>query len=107
MVLKEPSMRRAIRFALVAAAATAITPATAQPKERVVNVYNWSDYMAPGVVEDFSQETGLKVRDDALDSNHPLGPKLLAVKSGYDVVGPAAVFLGGPLKAGVFQELDK
>ena len=49
-------MRRAIRFALVAAAAMAITPAAAQPKERVVNVYNWSDYMAPGVVEDFSFE---------------------------------------------------
>src|ERR1700730_7310782 len=100
-------MRRAIRFALVAAATRAITPAAAQPKERVVNVYNWSDYMAPGVVEDFSKETGIKVRYDTFDSNDPLETKLLAGKSGYDVVGPTAYFLERQIKAGVFQKLDK
>src|SRR5205809_2713628 len=107
MVLKEPSMRRAIRFALVAAATMAITPAAAQPKERVVNVYNWSDYMAPGVVEDFSKETGIKVRYDTFDSNDTLETKLLAGKSGYDVVVPTAYFLERQIKAGVFQKLDK
>src|SRR5215471_16493109 len=100
-------MRRAIRFALVAAATTAITPAAAQPKERVVNVYNWSDYMAPGVVEDFSKETGIKVRYDTFDSNDTLETKLLAGKSGYDVVVPTAYFLERQIKAGVFQKLDK
>src|SRR5499427_8091090 len=100
-------MRRAIRFALVAAATTAITPAAAQPKERVVNIYNWSDYMAPGVVEDFSKETGIKVRYDTFDSNDTLETKLLAGKSGYDVVVPTAYFLERQIKAGVFQKLDK
>src|SRR6201993_2928382 len=100
-------MRRAIRFALVAAATMAITPAAAQPKERVVNVYNWSDYMAPGVVEDFSKETGIKVRYDTFDSNDTLETKLLAGKSGYDVVVPTAYFLERQIKAGVFQKLDK
>src|SRR5215813_708783 len=100
-------MRRAIRFALVAAAAMAATPAAAQPKERVVNVYNWSDYMAPGVVEDFSKETGIKVRYDTFDSNDTLETKLLAGKSGYDVVVPTAYFLERQIKAGVFQKLDK
>src|ERR1700751_4090918 len=100
-------MCRAIRFALVAAATMAITPAAAQPKERVVNVYNWSDYMAPGVVEDFSKETGIKVRYDTLDSNDTLETKLLAGKSGYDVVVPTAYFLERQIKAGVFQKLDK
>src|SRR5438034_11532806 len=107
MVLKEPSMRRAIRFALVAAATMAITPAAAQPKERVVNVYNWSDYMAPGVVEDFSKETGIKVRYDTFDSNDTLEAKLLAGRSGYDVVVPTAYFLERQIKAGVFARLDK
>ena len=65
-------MRRAIRFALVAAAAMTITPAAAQPKERIVNVYNWSDYIAPTVVEDFSKETAIKVRYDTFDSNDTL-----------------------------------
>ena len=100
-------MRRAIRFALVAAATMAVTPAAAQPKERVVNVYNWSDYMAPGVVEDFSKETGIKVRYDTFDSNDTLETKLLAGKSGYDVVVPTAYFLERQIKAGVFQKLDK
>src|SRR6266852_1671559 len=100
-------MRRAIRFALVAAATMAITPAAAQPKERVVNVYNWSDYVAPGVVEDFSKETGIKVRYDTFDSNDTLETKLLAGKSGYDLVVPTAYFLERQIKAGVFQKLDK
>src|SRR5215468_9151922 len=100
-------MRRAIRFALVAAATTAITPAAAQLKERVVNVYNWSDYMAPGAVEDFSKETGIKVRYDTFDSNYTLETKLLAGKSGYDVVVPTAYFLERQIKAGVFRKLDK
>src|SRR5260370_28789679 len=100
-------MRRAIRCALVAAATMAITPAAAQPKERVVNVYNWSDYMAPGVVEDFSKEPGIKVRYDTFDSNDTLETKLPAGKSGYDVVVPTGFFLERQIKAGVFQKLDK
>src|SRR6201987_1481757 len=100
-------MCRAIRFALVAAATMAITPAAAQPKERVVNVYNWSDYIAPTVVEDFSKETGIKVRYDTFDSNDTLETKLLAGKSGYDVVVPTAYFLERQIKAGIFQKLDK
>src|SRR5438128_974769 len=100
-------MRRPIRLALVAAAAMTITPDAAQPKERIVNIYNWSDYIAPTVVEDFSKETGIKVRYDTFDSNDTLETKLLAGKSGYDVVVPTAFFLERQIKAGVFQKLDK
>src|SRR6266699_3239506 len=100
-------MRRPIRLALVAAAAMTITPAAAQPKERIVNVYNWSDYIAPGVIDDFSRETGIKLRYDTFDSNDTLETKLLAGKSGYDVVVPTAYFLERQIKAGVFQKLDK
>src|SRR2546427_12174648 len=100
-------MRRAIRFALVAAATMAITPAAAQPKERVANVYNWSDYIAPTVVEDFSRQTGIKVRYDTFDSNDTLETKLLAGKSGYDVVVPTAYCLERQINAGVFHKLDK
>src|ERR1700747_1980993 len=100
-------MRRATHIPLVAPASMAITPAVAQPEERVVNVYNWSDYMAPGVVEDFTKETGIKVRYDTFDSNDTLETKLLAGKSGYDVVVPTAYFLERQIKAGVFQKLDK
>src|SRR6516162_10658180 len=75
--------------------------------ERVVNVYNWSDYIDVKVLEDFTKETGIKVRYDTFDSNDTLETKLLAGKSGYDVVVPTAYFLERQIKAGVFQKLDK
>ena len=100
-------MRQAIRLAVLAAVCVAITPAHGQPKERILNVYNWSDYIAPTVVEDFTKQIGIKVRYDTFDSNDTLETKLLAGKSGYDVVVPTAYFLERQIKAGVFQKLDK
>jgi len=82
-------------------------PAGAQPQNRVVNVYNWSDYIDPVVIENFSKETGIAVRYDTFDSNDTLEAKLLAGRSGYDVVVPTAYFLERQIKAGVFQKLDK
>src|SRR4030088_694588 len=74
---------------------------------QIVNVYNWSDYIEPTIIEDFSKETGIKVRYDTFDSNDTLETKLLAGKSGYDVVVPTGFFLERQIKAGVFQKLDK
>ena len=74
---------------------------------RVVNVYNWSDYIDPKVIENFTKETGIKVQYDTFDANETLETKLLAGKSGYDVVVPTAYFLERQIKAGVFQKLDK
>src|ERR1700674_705318 len=76
-------------------------------RERFVNVYNWSDYIGPTVLDAFTRETGIRVRYDTFDSNDTLETKLLAGKSGYDVVVPTAYFLERQIKAGVFQKLDK
>jgi putrescine transport system substrate-binding protein len=73
----------------------------------IVNIYNWSDYIAPRVLADFTKETGIKVRYDTFDSNDTLETKLLAGNSGYDVVVPTAYFLQRQIKAGIFQKLDK
>ena len=82
--------------------------ALAQPvKERSVNFYNWSDYIDPTVLEDFTKETGIKVKYDTFDSNDMLETKLLAGRTGYDVVVPTAYFLARQIKVGVFQKLDK
>ena len=81
-------------------------PAAAQ-KERVLNVFNWSDYVDPAVLKAFSKETGIKVRYDTFDSNDTLEVKLLTGKSGYDIVVPTAYFLERQIKAGLFQKLDK
>jgi len=75
--------------------------------ERVVNVYNWSDYIDVKVLEDFTKETGIRVQYDTFDANETLEVKLLAGKSGYDVVVPTAYFLERQIKAGVFQKLGK
>src|SRR5262245_43679278 len=99
-------MLRPTYFAAVTALLAAFTPAQAQ-KERTVNVYNWSDYIAPTALADFTKATGIKVRYDTFDTNETLEAKLLAGKSGYDVVVPTAYFLARQIKAGIFRQLDK
>src|SRR3982074_137383 len=89
------------------AAAAVLWTASAGAQGQVVNVYNWSDYIEPTVIEDFTKETGIKVRYDTFDSNDTLETKLLAGKSGYDVVVPTGYFLERQIKAGIFQKLDK
>jgi len=96
-----------IRWAVATSAALAGFGLAAQAQPRTVNFYNWSNYMAPGVLEDFSRETGIKVVYDTFDANETLETRLLAGKSGYDVVVPTAYFLQRQIKAGVFQKLDK
>jgi putrescine transport system substrate-binding protein len=86
---------------------TAQAPAAPAAEEKVVNVYNWSDYIDPTVLEQFTAETGIKVNYDVFDSNEVLETKLLAGKTGYDVVVPGAAFMERQIKAGVFRKLDR
>lgn len=79
----------------------------AHAQQRTVNFYNWSNYVAPGVLDDFTKETGIKVVYDTFDANETLETRLLAGKSGYDVVVPSAYFLQRQIGAGIFQKLDK
>jgi putrescine transport system substrate-binding protein len=76
-------------------------------EEQVVNVYNWSDYIDPAMLEKFTAETGIKVNYDVFDSNEVLETKLLAGNTGYDVVVPSASFMERQIKAGVFRTLDR
>jgi len=99
-------MKRGI-LALLALAALGGGALAEAAKERTVNFYNWSDYIEPSVLEDFTKETGIKVKYDTFDSNDLLETKLLAGRSGYDLVVPTAYFLERQIKAGVFQKLDK
>ncbi|HKZ74285.1 MAG TPA: polyamine ABC transporter substrate-binding protein [Steroidobacteraceae bacterium] len=75
--------------------------------EKVLNVYNWSDYIDETVIQDFEKETGIDVTYDVFDSNEVVETKLLAGNTGYDIVVPSASFLERQIKAGVFQKLDK
>jgi putrescine transport system substrate-binding protein len=92
---------------LISLAAVLGLAGAALAQEKVVNVYNWSDYIDPKVLESFTRETGIKVTYDTYDNNEIVETKLLAGKSGYDVVVPSGPFLQRLIKAGVFQRLDK
>ncbi|MFL5028720.1 MAG: polyamine ABC transporter substrate-binding protein [Xanthobacteraceae bacterium] len=101
-------MRR-VRFvsAALATALVLFAANVAQAQQKRVNFYNWSDYIDPAVLKDFTRETGIEVTYDTFDANEILETKLLAGKSGYDVVVPTAYFLERQIKAGVFHKLDK
>ena len=81
------------------------TPALAQ--DNVVNVYNWSDYIAEDTIANFEAETGIKVNYDVYDNNEIVDAKLLAGNSGYDIVVPSGNFLERQIKAGLILPLDK
>ena len=74
---------------------------------KVLNVYNWSDYIAEDTIANFEKETGIKVTYDVFDSNEVLEAKLMSGNTGYDIVVPSLTFLSRQIQAGVFQELDK
>ena len=92
---------------LLALSLAAAVAGTAQADDKVLHVYNWSDYIAEDTLDNFQKETGIKVVYDVFDSNEVLEAKLLSGGSGYDVVVPSNQFLAKQIKAGVFQKLDK
>ena len=95
-----------IALGLAASAlATGLAAATASAQE-VLNVYNWSDYIAEDTIANFEAETGIKVTYDMYDSNEVLEAKMLAGSSGYDVVVPTGDFLARGREAGAYQDLD-
>jgi putrescine transport system substrate-binding protein len=101
-----PIMQKTVLLSTAAFALALATGAMAQ--DRVVNVYNWSDYIDQSILEEFTAETGIKVVYDVFDSNEILETKLLAGGSGYDVVVPtASPFMARQIQAGVYQKLDK
>ncbi|WP_317203458.1 polyamine ABC transporter substrate-binding protein [Janthinobacterium sp.] len=81
-------------------------PARAQ-EEKILNIYNWSDYIGADTVKNFEKETGIKVRYDVFDNNEILNAKLAAGKSGYDIVVPTAQWARLQIDAGLLRKLDK
>jgi len=93
-----------LAFWLLAAADVASAAAAEEPR---LNVYNWSDYIAPDTIPKFEAETGIRVSYDVYDGNEVLEAKLLSGRSGYDVVVPSASpFMARQIAAGVYRVLD-
>ena len=102
------AIKRSMSTILAATAAAALlsAPARAQ-EEKVLNIYNWSDYIAEDTIKNFEKETGIKVRYDLFDSNEVLHAKLAAGKTGYDIVVPSSNWARLQIDGGLLRELDK
>jgi putrescine transport system substrate-binding protein len=101
----------ALGAALVLSACGGGKPADSAAKspggDKVLNLYIWSDYLAPNTLADFEKQTGIKVHVAYYDTNETLETKLLAGSSGYDIVVPTASYFERLIKAGAFLALDK
>jgi len=75
-------------------------------EEKVLNVYNWSDYIAPDTIQNFEKETGIKVRYDTFDNNEIVHAKLVAGNTGYDIVVPSSTFARLQIDGGLLAKLD-
>jgi putrescine transport system substrate-binding protein len=97
--------------ALLATVTAHAAPAAAKPMEatepKVLNIYNWSDYIADDTIKNFEKETGIKVRYDNYDNNEILHTKLVAGKTGYDIVVPSGHFAKTQIEGGLFRPLDR
>jgi putrescine transport system substrate-binding protein len=94
-------------MASMVGAATTPTLAHAADDAKVLNIYNWSDYIADDTIKNFEKETGIKVRYDNYDNNEILHAKLVAGKTGYDIVVPGSHFAKTQIEGGLLQKLDK
>jgi putrescine transport system substrate-binding protein len=74
---------------------------------RVLNIYNWADYVGYRTIEEFERQTHIKVVYETYDSNQTLEAKLLAGQSGYDIVSTTTEYYGRQIKAGAYRALDK
>lgn len=100
-----------IKHGLAGMAAIVLTmglmPIASATEQKVLNIYNWSDYIAPDTIKNFEQQTGIKVNYDNYDSNETLLAKLIAGRTGYDIVVPSSNWAELEIKGGIFQKLDR
>jgi putrescine transport system substrate-binding protein len=82
--------------------------AKAEPQEeKILNLYNWSAYIADDTIANFEKETGIKVRYDTFDSSEILHAKLVAGRTGYDVVMSSSGWGRMQADGGLLHVLDK
>src|SRR6266481_10069878 len=97
----------AIGLALSAVACGGRHSAATATEEPVLNIYNWADYIGSGTIAEFERRTHIKVVYQYYDSNQTLEAKMLAGRSGYDIVSTTTAFFGRQIKAGAYMPLDR
>ncbi len=92
---------------LIAAIATLWTALAAGAEEKILNVFTWPDYIAPDTIANFEAEYGIKVNYDTYDSTEMAEARLLAGRTGYDVVAHAERYSARLIPIGVYRPLDR
>ncbi|MFW5489742.1 MAG: extracellular solute-binding protein [Desulfovibrio sp.] len=102
-------MKRLLAISLTAMCLflSGLTAQAADSGEKVLYVYNWSEYMPQDVLDQFTEETGIKVVYNTFDSNESMFAKLKLVKGGYDVVVPSTYFVSRMKREGMLEKIDK
>ncbi len=98
---------RPVVASFAAGLALACSLAMAQEEEKVLNIYNWSDYIAEDTLKNFEKETGIKVRYDNFDNNEIVHAKLVAGRTGYDIVVPSSNWAKLQVDGGLLRKIDK
>ena len=108
LVLAACGKKEEAPVAVLAPAPAASAPAAApNAEEKLLNIYNWPDYVPDGMIAAFEKETGIKVNYDTFETNEALHAKLVAGHSGYDIVVPGSVFAKPQIAGGLLQPLNK
>ena len=108
LVLAACGKKEEAPVAVLAPAPAASAPAAApHAEEKLLNIYNWPDYVPEGLIAAFEKETGIKVNYDTFETNEALHAKLVAGHSGYDIVVPGSVFAKPQIAGGLLQPLNK
>jgi putrescine transport system substrate-binding protein len=104
-------LRRSLRLrplaSLAVLALLGVAGVTFGADPKVLNIYNWSDYIADDTIKNFEKETGIKVNYDNYDTNEVLQAKLVAGNTGYDIVVPSSHFAKLQIEGGLLQKLDR
>lgn len=93
--------------ALVCGLLACLCDLSAADEAKLLNIYNWSNYIADDTIKNFEAETGIKVNYDNYDNNEILHAKLVAGKTGYDIVVPSSHFAKIQIAGGLLMKLDR
>jgi|TARA_B110000090_G_scaffold139075_1_gene152920 spermidine/putrescine transport system substrate-binding protein len=91
---------------IAAAAMIVLLGSTTAQAAGSLNIYNWSGYIAPDLVEKFQNETGIDITLDFYNSNETLLAKLKQGGGGYDIAIATNDFVQIMISEGLIQQID-
>ena len=91
----------------IAFSSLVITTGAIAAEEKVLNVYNWVDYIGVDTIANFEKETGIKVNYQTYEDNETLDAALRDKKANYDVVMPSSDWAKSQIDSGLLQKLNK